>query len=214
MNNPFSRLSPFIQEFIYREKWQDLRSIQKEAITAVLDTNDHILITSGTASGKTEAAFLPILTSLNDSPVSSIGAIYIGPLKALINDQFNRLEFLLEEANIPIRSWHGDISYSKKRKFLKEGQGVLQITPESLEAMLMNRHYEIERLFSELRFVVLDEVHALIGTDRGRQVLCQLQRIARYQKYPARRIGLSATLGEPELAKKWLAGGTSAGFSR
>jgi ATP-dependent Lhr-like helicase len=208
MSNPFYRLAPFIQDFIYKENWGELRQIQVDAITAVLDTNDHILISSGTASGKTEAAFLPILTDLFERPSSSIGIMYIGPLKALINDQFYRLEGLLEESHIPIQRWHGDISQSKKQRFLRQGQGILQITPESLEAMLINRQMELSRLFADLRYVVLDEVHALIDSDRGRQVLCQLQRIAHYQMRPARRIGLSATLGEPQLAMNWLAGGT------
>ncbi len=208
MTNPFYRLAPFIQDFIYREKWEELRPIQVDAISAILDTPNHVLITSGTASGKTEAAFLPILTDLFERPSSSIGAMYIGPLKALINDQFHRLERLLEDSSIPVQSWHGDVSQSKKQRFLRSGQGILQITPESLEAMLINRQTELSRLFGDLRYVVLDEVHALIGSDRGRQVLCQLQRLARYQTRPARRIGLSATLGEPTLASAWLAGGT------
>lgn len=208
MTNPFYRLAPFIQDFIYRANWEELRPVQVDAIGAILDTPNHVLITSGTASGKTEAAFLPILTDLFERPSSSIGAMYVGPLKALINDQFHRLERLLEDSGIPVQSWHGDVSQSKKRRFLRNAQGILQITPESLEAMLIHRQTELSRLFGDLRYVVLDEVHALIGSDRGRQVLCQLQRLARYQTRPARRIGLSATLGEPELALAWLAGGT------
>lgn len=208
MTNPFYRLAPFIQDYIYRKNWENLRDIQVQSIEAVLDTSNHILITSGTASGKTEAAFLPILSALYEQPSASIGAMYIGPLKALINDQFYRLEELLEESHMPVQSWHGDVPQSKKAKFLKQGQGVLQITPESLEAMLINRQTELRRLFGDLRFVVIDEVHAFIGSDRGRQVLCQLQRLAHYQTQPARRIGLSATLGKPEIAMDWLAGGT------
>jgi len=208
MTNPFYRLAPFIQEFIYRENWENLREVQVKAIEAILDTPNHILITSGTASGKTEAAFLPVLTDLYERPSATIGAMYIGPLKALINDQFYRLEKLLEDSHIPVQSWHGDIAQSKKEKFLRHAQGILQITPESLEAMLINRQTELSRLFGDLRFVIVDEVHAFIGSDRGRQVLCQLERLARYQARPARRIGLSATLGEPEKAMEWLAGGT------
>jgi ATP-dependent Lhr-like helicase len=207
--HPFYRLAPFIQEFIYRKRWESLRAVQVEALGAILDTPSHVLITSGTASGKTEAALLPILTQLHQHPASSIGVMYIGPLKALINDQFERLQALLDETGIPIQSWHGDIDQAKKTRFLKRAQGILQITPESLEAMLINRHSDLNRLFGDLRFVVIDELHAFISTDRGRQVLCQLQRLARYQVKPARRIGLSATLGEPQKAVEWLAGGTT-----
>lgn len=206
--NPFYRLAPFIQEYIYRQGWEELRAVQVQAAQAILDTPNHVLITSGTASGKTEAAFLPTLTALVDEPAASIGIIYIGPLKALINDQFHRLQGLLEESGLTVQSWHGDVNQSKKQRFLRRAQGVLQITPESMEAMLINRHQELGRLFGDLRFVIIDEVHALIGSDRGRQVMCQLQRLARYQAQPARRIGLSATLGEPGLAQQWLAGGS------
>src|SRR5271165_2790162 len=139
MTNPFYRLAPFIQEYIYRAGWGELRGVQVQAIEAILDTPDHVLITSGTASGKTEAAFLPILTHLYEQPSKSIAVMYIGPLKALINDQFYRLDGLLEAIDIPVQAWHGDIAQSKKVRFLREGKGVLQITPESLEAMLMRR---------------------------------------------------------------------------
>jgi len=208
MPTNFLRLAPFIQEYIYQKRWPGLRPVQEAAIGAILDTSHHVLIASSTASGKTEAAMLPILTLLDKNPSNTIGVIYIGPLKALINDQFARLQELLAETGIPVQSWHGDIAQSKKVRFAKEAQGILQITPESLEAILINRHTEIERLFGDLRFVVIDEVHAFLDSDRGRQVLCQLQRLARYQKSPARRIGLSATLNEMEMVQAWLAGGT------
>ena len=207
--NPFYRLAPFIQEYIYRAGWDELRPIQVQTTNAIFDTTDHILITSGTASGKTEAAFLPILTDLYNRPSATIGALYIGPLKALINNQFERLQGMLEDTDIPVQSWHGDVSQTPKQKFLKKAQGVLQITPESLEAMLMRRHLELGRLFGDLRFVVIDEVHAFIDSDRGRQVLCHLQRLARFQTIPPRRVGLSATIGSPEMAMDWLSGGTS-----
>ncbi|MBI5928210.1 MAG: DEAD/DEAH box helicase [Chloroflexi bacterium] len=206
--NPFYRLAPFIQEFIYAQNWEKLRPVQVKAIRALLDTPNHVLITSGTASGKTEAAFLPILTQLYENPSSTIGVMYIGPLKALINDQFERLQALLDETHIPVQSWHGDVAQSKKEKFLKRAQGILQITPESLEAMVINRNTDLGRLFGDLRFVIIDEVHAFIDSDRGRQILCLLQRIARYQAVPPRRVGLSATIGEPQMAMDWLAGGT------
>lgn len=207
--NPFYRLAPFIQEYIYRNKWESLREVQVKAISTIVDTKNHVLISSATASGKTEAALLPIVTDLHENPPVTIGAMYIGPLKALINDQFERLTGLLDETDIPVQSWHGDVSQSKKTKFLKRSQGILQITPESLEAMLINRHHEMGRLFSDLRYVIIDEIHAFLDTDRGRQVMCQLERISRYQQTPSRRIGLSATLGEPEIAMDWLKGNSS-----
>ncbi len=207
----FYKLAPFIREYIYRHKWETLRDVQARAIDAIIDGPKHILICSATASGKTEAALLPVITELDRDPPNSIGALYIGPLKALINDQFFRITALLEDSDIPAQSWHGDVSQSKKQRFLQRARGILQITPESLEAMLMHRAFELRRLFGDLRFVIIDEVHAFIDSDRGRQVLCQLQRLERFQSAPARRIGLSATLGEPELAMAWLRGRSSLG---
>ncbi|MHB8624605.1 MAG: DEAD/DEAH box helicase [Aggregatilineales bacterium] len=207
-DNPFYRLAPFIQEFIYRQAWDELRVVQAETARALFDTSHHVLVMSGTASGKTEAAFLPILTDLHNRPARSIGALYIGPLKALINDQFERLQAILVESNIPVQSWHGDVDRTRKMKFLQQAQGVLQITPESLEAMLMLRHVDLGRLFGDLRYVVIDEAHAFMSSDRGRQIMCQLGRLERYQPARPRRIGLSATLGDPEQAMQWLAGNT------
>ncbi|MCB0185152.1 MAG: DEAD/DEAH box helicase, partial [Caldilineaceae bacterium] len=187
----------------------ELRPVQVKAIQAILDTPHNVLITSGTASGKTEAAILPILTLLQAIPSTSIGVLYVGPLKALINDQFERVQAMLDQSGIPVQSWHGDVARSPRSRFLRNAQGILQITPESLEAMLMHRNAELARLFGDLRFVIIDEVHAFINSDRGRQVICQLQRLAYYQKTPPRRIGLSATIGEPELAMTWLSGGSA-----
>ena len=202
----FSQLAPFVREFIYRHRWESLHDFQAQAIACILGAPQHALICSATASGKTEAALLPIITALRQDPPQSIGALYIGPLKALINDQFLRLDALLEDSGIPAQSWHGDVAQSKKQRFLKGARGILQITPESLEAMLMRRHQELTRLFGDLRFVVIDEAHAFLGSDRGRQVICQLERLGEATRQPPRRVGLSATIGEPALAMDWLRG--------
>ncbi|MCL2460049.1 MAG: DEAD/DEAH box helicase [Euryarchaeota archaeon] len=202
------RYAPFIREYIYRKKWDDLRPVQVDACNAILDTDNHLIIASGTASGKTEAAFFPILTTLYQKPANSIGIIYIGPLKALINDQFERLSGLLEENYIPVWPWHGEVSQSIKKRAIKEAQGVLQITPESLESLLMRRPGDSARLFADLRFVVIDEIHALMGIDRGLQTLCLLSRLERIAGCTPRRIGLSATLNDYSLAKQFLAAGT------
>lgn len=180
-----------------------------EACEAILDTEHHVIIASGTASGKTEAAFFPILTLLEQDPPDSIGVLYIGPLKALINDQFERLEELLEDREVPVWPWHGDVSQSVKNKALKKAQGILQITPESLEALLMRHPGDACRLFSDLRFVVLDEIHALMGEDRGLQVLCLLARLEKMTGCTPRRIGLSATLNDYQPAQDFLSAGST-----
>ncbi|MGQ4647270.1 DEAD/DEAH box helicase [Lyngbya aestuarii] len=205
----FDRLAPFIQEYIYTHGWTELRQIQIETSRVILDTEAHLLVSAGTASGKTEAAFLPVLTILHHNPASTIGVLYISPIKALINDQFERLNDLLKEANIPVWAWHGDVSQSRKKQLRKNPQGVLQITPESLESLLINQPDELTRLFGDLRFVIIDEIHAFMGSERGSQILCQLARLSRYLENAPRRIGLSATLGDYSLAEKWLQSGTN-----
>ena len=165
-------------------------------------------MTSSTASGKTEAAFFPVLAELCENPPASVGVLYIAPLKSLINDQFYRIEELLTESGIPVTHWHGDVAQSHKKKLLEKPRGILQITPESLESMLINRSNDIIRLFGDLRFIIIDEIHTLTGSDRGNQILCQLARIGRLIGYHPRRIGLSATIGDPELAAAWLGAGS------
>ncbi|MGB5970290.1 MAG: DEAD/DEAH box helicase [Spirulinaceae cyanobacterium] len=204
----YHRLAPFIQEYIYNNGWQELRQVQIEACEVIFDSNAHLLLATGTASGKTEAAFLPILTVLHHNPAKTIGVLYISPIKALIDDQFERLNDLLKQTHTSVCAWHGDIAQSKKKRLLKEPQGILQITPESLESLLINHHGELKRLFGDLRFIVIDEIHAFMGSQRGSQILCQLTRLSRQINQPPRRIGLSATLGDYSLAKQWLQSGT------
>lgn len=204
----FSSFSPFIREFIYRHGWQDLHEVQKIAARVIFDTDYNLLLPSSTASGKTEAAFFPILSQLYEDEGESIGVLYIAPLKSLINDQFERITLLTDEAGIPVWHWHGDVTRSHKEKMLKSPRGVLQITPESMESMLMRRHSDLPRLFGDLRYIVIDEIHTLTGTDRGNQILCQIQRLSHAIGHQPRRIGLSATLGDTEAAAAWLGSGS------
>ena len=209
--NVFERYAPFIQDYIYRSGWQSLRAVQNAAGEAIFGTEDNVLLSASTASGKTEAAFFPILTLLEENPSASVGVLYIAPLKALINDQFGRLNELCEEAGIPVTRWHGDAAASRKQKLLKHPAGILQITPESLEALLINKHMEIPSLFGDLRFIVIDEIHSLLRADRGLQTFCLIERLCRVAGCAPRRIGLSATLGKPEEAGKLLAAGSGRG---
>ncbi len=204
----FDRYAPFIQDFIYSHDWKSLRGVQIAAAEAIFDTDDNILLSASTASGKTEAAFFPILSEFLQDPPTSIGAIYIGPLKALINDQFERLTELCKEADIPIWHWHGDVAQSHKTKMINSPSGILQITPESLEALLIRRHSSIPKLFCDLRYVVIDEVHSLLRADRGGQTLCLIERLSRMAGVNPRRIGLSATIGNPHETGEFLSAGT------
>ena len=205
--NAFDRYAPFIQDFIYRNNWESLRAIQTAAADAIFNTDEHLLLSASTASGKTEAAFFPVLTLFSEDMPRSVGAVYIGPLKALINDQFARLTELCEEADIPVWHWHGDAAQSHKARMLKHPSGILQITPESLEAMLLRKHALIPKLFGDLRFVVIDEVHSLMRGDRGGQTLCLIERLSKLAGVEPRRIGLSATIGDLEAAGEFLSAG-------
>lgn len=207
----FDRYAPFVQDFIYRNGWENLRAIQTAAGDAIFNTDENVLLSASTASGKTEAAFFPILTLFSEDMPRSVGALYIGPLKALINDQFLRLNDLCAEADIPVWHWHGDVSASHKSRLLKNPSGILQITPESLEALLLRKHSVITKLFGDLRFIVIDEVHSLMRGDRGGQTLCLIERLSKLAGVNPRRIGLSATLGDPKATGDFLAYGTGRG---
>ena len=208
MSEIFDRYPDFVREFIYAHGWEELREVQVAAAETVFYTEDNLLLTSSTASGKTEAAFFPVLSDLCENPPSTVGVLYIAPLKSLINDQFYRIEELLAQSGIPVTHWHGDVAQSHKKKLLERPRGILQMTPESLESMLINRSNDIVRLFGDLRFIIIDEIHTLTGSDRGNQILCQLARLGHTIGRHPRRIGLSATIGDPQSAADWLGAGS------
>ena len=208
MSEIFERFPDFIQEYIYSHNWEALREVQVAAAEVIFDTDANLLLTSSTASGKTEAAFFPILAELCENPPMSVGVLYIAPLKSLINDQFYRMEELLEQSGIRVTHWHGDVAQSHKKKLLDKPSGILQVTPESLESMLINRSNDIVRLFGDLRYIVIDEIHTLTGSDRGNQILCQMSRLGHLIGRHPRRIGLSATVGDVQCAADWLGAGS------
>lgn len=200
MTTEHHRLDKRIQKWLFEQGWTELKAIQKSAITAVLACDRDIIISAPTASGKTEAFFLPALSFIGTDQ-AGFGILYISPLKALINDQYRRLEPLAEALNIEITPWHGDSLYSKKNKIKNKPSGVLLITPESLEALLIRNPIWVKQHFAALKYVVIDEFHTFIGTERGQQLLSLLTRIEhmtnRAEK-PVPRVALSATLGELE----------------
>ncbi|MDR1506617.1 MAG: DEAD/DEAH box helicase [Treponema sp.] len=211
----YSRLAPFLREYIYSQKWTELRRIQEAAIHEVFDGTGHILIASGTASGKTEAAFLPLLSLLASGRAEGQAAplvLCISPLKALINDQYERLK-KITAGKVPLWRWHGDVAENHKKQFLADPGGVLIITPESMEALLLRQARNIRRIFAALAFVVIDEAHIFMGSERGSQLMCQLALIEQERSAGglggcARRLGLSATLGDYDGGQSWLSQGT------
>ncbi len=204
----FGEFADFIKEYIFSHGWEELRPVQLAAAKSIFEGERNLLLTSSTASGKTEAAFFPILSEIYKKPSESVAVLYIAPLKSLINDQFGRMQELLSEAGVDVYRWHGDVGVSHKQRMLRDPSGILQITPESLESFLVNRSNDIPRIFGDLRFVIIDEIHTLCGSDRGNQIICQLCRIGEKIGYHPRRIGLSATIGDTETAAAWLGAGS------
>lgn len=200
----YDRLHPKIRRWIRDQGWDELREIQARTILALLETDRDALIAASTAAGKTEAAFLPILTEVADRKTSGFSVVYVSPLKALINDQFRRLEALCESMEIPVVKWHGDASQSEKKKALAKPDGIALITPESIEAMLVRRPADARRLLSSANFVIVDEVHAFLQGPRGLHVSSLLRRIDAISDRPPRRVGLSATIGDLAQAAAWL----------
>lgn len=204
LEGAYDRLHPKIRRWIRDQGWDELREIQARTILSVLDGDRDIVIAATTAAGKTEAAFLPILTSVADRKVQGFSVLYISPLKALINDQFRRLEQLCETMKIPVVKWHGDASQADKKRSIANPEGIALITPESIEAMLVRRPADAMRLLSTASFIVIDELHAFLQGPRGLHVASLLGRIDAMAERSARRVGLSATIGDLHQAAAWL----------
>ena len=205
-SSSFVLLAEPVRRWIWRKNWSSLRDIQERSIPLLIKEENDIIIAAATAGGKTEAAFLPLISRVieSDSKGHGFDLLYISPLRALINDQFRRLEDLCETVDLPVHPWHGDISAAIKSKARRNPRGILLITPESLEAMFVLRGLEIPRLFGKLNCIVIDELHALLDTERGIQLRSLLSRLEFTARRRIRRIGLSATLGEMDLATQYL----------
>lgn len=202
----FARFNPRLQAAITsRLGWSSLRAVQDLAGEAILAGRNTIVL-APTAGGKTEASFFPVISSLLDADVKGVGVIYIAPLKALLNNLDERVGTYAEMVGLRRFVWHGDVDDPSKKAFLKEPAEILMTTPESLEVMLISQRVRVEELFPALRFVIVDEVHALAGTDRGAHLASVVERVARHAKQDVQRIGLSATVGNPDEILRWITG--------
>lgn len=202
----FSRFSPRLQQAIVaRLGWTSLRPVQEEAGEAIL-AGDNAVILAPTAGGKTEAAIFPTLSRLIDDPSDGAGALYVAPIKALLNNQADRLGLYTEMVGLHRFVWHGDTSATDRRRFLREPADLLMTTPESLEVMLISPRVDTAALFRGLRMVIIDEIHALAGTDRGAHLISVIERLASRSRHDVQRAGLSATVGNPEAILTWLQG--------
>ena len=227
-SSAFAQLHPRMQRWIHDQGWTTLHDAQERAINPIIDGDHDVIIAAATAAGKTEAAFLPILSTLattagETAPAKrdpwtahdpwsepetnmavGVQVLYLSPLKALINDQYQRLEQLCERADIAVHRWHGDVSRTSKLRVLAEPSGVLLITPESLEATFVNRGTQVPGLFAGLRYIVIDELHSFLATPRGAQLQSLMNRVEIAIRCRPPRIGLSATLGDMRQAAAFL----------
>jgi ATP-dependent Lhr-like helicase len=201
---PFYLLNKKIQKVIHEMKWENFRPIQDEAILHMINSPSDMIISAPTASGKTEAAFLPIISQIADKGKDSVKILYISPLKALINDQFSRIETLCKHIDFPITKWHGDANATKKAKLLKNPAGILLITPESIEALFLNKTEHLRLLFKNLEYIVIDEIHSFIGNERGTQLKSLINRLEHTVEIHPYKIALSATISNISDITKWL----------
>lgn len=202
----FQRFHPNLQAAIaQRLGWSSLREVQEWASSAILDGHNAVVL-APTAGGKTEAAFFPILSELIAHPQAGTQCVYISPIRALLNNQEERLGTYTEMVGLRRFKWHGEAKKKDKKAFIQEPAELLMITPESLEVMLISGSVPHAQIFANLRYVVVDEIHALADCDRGGHLLSILERLRAYSQYDFQRIGLSATVGNFEDILGWLQG--------
>lgn len=193
--NAYDRLAYPLKQYIYEQGWKRLRPIQEAAIQMCYSSDHNLILCAPTASGKTEAAFLPAISQANFQG-GGVRILMVSPLIALINDQFRRIHELCQAFDLPIVAWHGEANASKKKKLLKDPRGILMITPESLEAMLDLHPGRVETLLSSVEFIIVDELHAFLSGERGVQLRSLLERVRETTGSSPRYFGLSATLAE------------------
>ena len=204
VHSAFGLLDERIQRWIWSEGWTDLRPFQEECIRQVLSCTDDILVAAPTAAGKTEAVVLPAVSLALKNFLDGVRILYIVPLKALANDLERRIDSLSAATGLPVHKWHGDESYAKKKAVRENPAGLLVITPESVQALLMRHPDAVRRMLRGTEVVIVDEVHAYLGTERGAQVQSLMARLDRLAGRAIRRVGLSATVGDLEATARFL----------
>lgn len=202
----FDRLTPAMQvQIVNTVRWTSLRPVQELTVDAVLD-GDNCVVLAPTAGGKTEAAFFPVLSAMHAEDWKPVSVLYLSPIRALLNNQDARVARYAEMMGRRSFTWHGDTGESARKHFLKDPADIVLTTPESLEAMLMSPRVPAARLFAGLRAVIIDEIHAFAGDDRGAHLASLLERLTKFCGNDVQRIGLSATVGNPAEILRWIQG--------
>ena len=207
--NAFDRLHPALQHHIANSLgWRELRKVQSASIEAYLG-GANLVILAPTAGGKTEAAFFPVISQMLTEPWTGLSALYVSPIRALLNNQEERLQRYFQLVGRKAACWHGDTTQGDKRRMLAEPPDCLLTTPESLEVLLVSTKINHRHFFQNVRTVVIDELHAFAGDDRGWHLLSVLARIRRFADRDIQRVGLSATVGNPKEMLDWLSSGSA-----
>ena len=207
----FDRLHPALQHHVVNSLgWRELRPVQELAIDAFLD-GANLVVLAPTAGGKTEAAFFPVISRMLAEPWDGLSVLYVSPIRALLNNQQERLERYFGLVGRRAARWHGDTPQSEKRRIVADPPDCLLTTPESLEVILVSSRIDHRQFFRGVQAVVIDELHAFAGDDRGWHLLSVLSRIGRLAGRDIQRVGLSATIGNPAEMLRWLSGGSERG---
>ncbi|NTY62306.1 DEAD/DEAH box helicase [Mycolicibacterium sphagni] len=202
----FDRLHPGVQYHLANTlRWNSLRPTQADAVEPILSGQD-TLVLAPTAGGKTEAAVFPLLSRMASEDWQGVSVVYVCPLRALLNNLQPRIDGYARWLGRAAAVWHGDVGRTQRQRILADRPDILLTTPESIEAMLVSTKVDPRVLFSGLRAVVVDEIHAFAGDDRGWHLLAVLERLSRVAGRELQRVGLSATVGNPEELLRWLQG--------
>lgn len=210
-SSSFDLLDKRLQKWAWQQRWTKLHEIQERAIQAIMcSAESDVVVAAPTAGGKTEAVFLPILSILAADTEELIGfrVLYVSPLRALIDDQHRRLTEIAELVDVAVTAWHSDVSQSTRTRAMRNPEGILLTTPESLEAFFVVRGDHMRRLFAPLQYVVVDELHSYLAAERGRQLQSLMHRLDVVTGHSATRVALSATLGDLDQAAAFLRPGS------
>lgn len=204
----YGRLAPYIQQEIYKQRWERLTPLQEQTAKVIFDTGESLVVSSGTATGKTEAVMFPLLTDLENRPADGIRILYFSPTKALINDQYRRLSKLTAGGTAQVVRYHSDVGSQKKKQLEAMENLIVMLTPESLESLLISEPGLLRRRMESLEYIVIDEMHYFMESERGIQLLCVMERLQSLIGRVPRRVGLSATIGDASIACHWLSSDT------
>ncbi|MFD4368664.1 DEAD/DEAH box helicase [Rhodococcus sp. NPDC058521] len=209
MTAGFDELDPIIQHHIVNSLgWPGLRPLQDESVAPIATGSDAILL-APTAGGKTEAAMFPLLTRMQAERWTGISVLYLCPLKALLNNLQPRLADYASWVGRGAMTWHGDVGQSVRGGIKRDRPDILLTTPESLESMLVSESVDAAEVLGGVQAVVVDEVHAFAGDDRGWHLLAVLARLQSLLGRRVQRVGMSATVGNPDELLGWLQGGNT-----